>query len=87
MTSDWQKVSPPKKHMEDTEPDKKVQAQQRIEKLKSMECGCFTSNQSDNEPPASLVSCGETILQSSNQSFVQSELKTIPDKVWRSQIF
>ena len=46
-----------------------------------MECGCFTSNQSDNEPPASSVSCDETILQSSNQSFVQSELKTIPDKV------
>ena len=81
MTSDWRKVSPPKKHMEDTKPDKKIQAQQRIEKLNSMEWGCFTSNQSDNEPPASSVPCGETVLQSSNESFVQSELKTIPGEV------
>ena len=46
-----------------------------------MKRDCFASKQSDNEPPTSSVSCSETILQSSNQSFAQSELKTISDEV------
>ena len=78
-------IAAAKKHMTDPKTDKKCKHNKRMEDLRGMKRDCFASKQSDNEPPASSVSCSETILQSSNQSFAQSELKTISDEVWQSQ--
>ena len=78
-------IATSKKHMADPNPDKKWKHNTRIEDLKSMKRGFFGSKQSDNKSPTSSISCSETILQSSNKSFVQSELKIIPDEVWQSQ--
>ena len=50
-----------------------------MEDLKSMKRDLSASNKPDNDSPALSVSCSETILQSGNQSFVQWELKAIPD--------
>ena len=78
-------IAAAKKHMTDPKPDKKCKHNKRMEDLRSMKRDCFASKQSDNEPPTSSVSCSETILQSSNQSFAQSELKAISDEIWQSQ--
>lgn len=77
-------IATSKKHMPDPNPDKYCKPNTRMEDLKSVKGGFFGSTQSDNEPPTSSVSCSETVVQSSNKSLVQSELKTIPDEVWQS---
>ena len=77
-------IATSKKHMTDPNPDKYCKPNTRMEDLKSVKGGFFGSTQSDNEPPTSSVACSETVVQSSNKSLVQSELKTIPDEVWQS---